>query len=90
MWTSTATCGGRRRPGGFTAETPWARSRGLAEADALHAYLIERLALEDQLRGVLPTAWVELTSPAGGAGDWATFDADLGAFADRLVADAAG
>ena len=69
----------------FTAETPWARSRGLTPADALHAYLIERLGLEDQLRAVLPTAWVELTSPAGGAGDWAAFEADLGAFADRLV-----
>lgn len=71
----------------YVADTPWARSRGLSEDDAGLAFLGERLALEDELRTLLPVTWVDVPSPAGGSGAWHELDAALAAIADQLVAE---
>lgn len=70
----------------FTADTPWARVRGLSREEAGLTFLRQRLALEDELRDRLPVTWVDVSSPAGGSGAWKELDEVLATIADRLVA----
>jgi len=69
----------------YTADTPWARARGLVGGAALREYLARRVEVEDQLRELLPVTWLDLTSPAGEHRGWDRFDGELAVLADRLV-----
>lgn len=69
----------------YVADTPWARSRGLSDAAAGLAFLRERLALEDELRTLLPVTWLDVPSPAGGSGSWVELDSALTAIAGQLI-----
>jgi hypothetical protein len=71
----------------YVAGTPWARSRGLGEDEAGLAFLRERLAMEDELRSLLPVTWMDVPSPAGGPDGWTALDAALAGIADRLVTE---
>jgi hypothetical protein len=70
----------------YLSGTPWALDRGASGWPAFLAFLAERLAVEDALRGRLPIAWLDLPSPAGTGADWSALDGALARLADGLVA----
>ena len=69
----------------YTADTPWARARGLSSPGALQAYLSYRQRLEVEVLPRLPLEWVDLASPVGTAAPWGPFEEQLAAALAGLV-----
>ena len=69
----------------YTADTPWARTRGLSSPGALQAYLAYRQQLEAEILPHLPLEWVDLASPVGTTAPWGPFEEQLTAVLARLV-----
>jgi hypothetical protein len=61
----------------YTADTPWARARGLSSPGALQAYLAYRQELEAEVLPRLPLEWVDLASPVGTSLPWEPFEEHL-------------
>lgn len=69
----------------YTADTPWARARGLSAPGALLAYLTHRQRLEAEVLPRLPLEWVDLVSPMGTTETRGTFEEQLAAALAGLV-----
>jgi hypothetical protein len=69
----------------YTADTPWARARGLSAPGALQAYLAIRQRLEAQILPLLPLEWVDLVTPVGTSAPWGPFEEHLKAALAGLV-----
>ena len=69
----------------YTADTPWARARGLSAPGAFQAYLTHRQRLEAEVLPRLPLEWVDLASPVGTTTPWGPFDEKLEAILAGLV-----
>ena len=69
----------------YTADTPWARARGLPAPGALQAYLAIRQRLEAQILPLLPLEWVDLVTPVGTSAPWGPFEEQLKAALAGLV-----
>ena len=69
----------------YTADTPWARARGLSSPGALQAYLTHRQRLEAEVLPRLPLEWVDLASPVGTCQPWEPFEEQLTAALAGLV-----
>ena len=69
----------------YTADTPWARARGLSSPGALQAYLTHRQQLEAEVLPRLPLEWVDLASPVGTSAPWAPFEEQLTAALAGLI-----
>ena len=70
----------------YTADTPWARARGLTAAPgALLAYLTHRQQLEAEVLPRLPLEWVDLVTPVGTTTPWGSFEEQLTAALADLV-----
>ena len=69
----------------YTADTPWARARGLSAPNVLQAYLANRQRLESEVLPHLPLEWVDLASPVGTSQPWAPFEEKLEAILAGLV-----
>jgi hypothetical protein len=63
----------------YTADTPWARARGLSSPGALLAYLTYRQRLEAAILPRLPLEWVDLASPVGTPAPAVSFEEQLNA-----------
>ena len=61
----------------YTADTPWARARGLSPPSALQGYLAYRQRLEAEVLPRLPLEWVDLASPVGTTAPWGPFEEQL-------------
>lgn len=69
----------------YTANTPWARRRGLPAPGALLAYLEHRQALEEQILPRLPLEWIDLSSSAGSTPHWEALEEELRAVLANLL-----
>ncbi len=69
----------------YTADTPWARARGLSAPGALQAYLNQRQQLEAEVLPRLPLEWIDLASPVGTTSPWEPFEDQLTAALGGLV-----
>ena len=69
----------------YTADTPWARARGLSAPAALQAYLAIRQRLETEILPLLPLEWVDLVTPVGTSAPWGPFEEHLTAALAGLV-----
>jgi hypothetical protein len=69
----------------YTADTPWARARGLSSPGAFHAYLAYRQQLEAEVLPRLPLEWLDLASSVGTTAPRGQFEEQLTAVLARLV-----